>query len=112
MVPVAATMVEDLRRHWKFHRHPLLLFPNAGRGSHDPVQLAARMKAATEPMPVSSLQRLIVVARQELVLPDATVHTLRHRLTQPPPHGGFALRAARSSQSVSAPASRRGLPLI
>ena len=78
MVPLAATMVEDLRRYWKFHRHPLLLFPNAGRGSHDPVQLAARMKAATEPMPVSSLQRLIVVARQELGLPDATVHTLRH----------------------------------
>ena len=29
-------------------------------------------------MPVSSLQRLIVVARQELGLPAATVHTLRH----------------------------------
>jgi integrase len=28
--------------------------------------------------PVSSLQRLIVVARKELNIPDATVHTLRH----------------------------------
>ena len=36
------------------------------------------MHAATEPMPVSSLQRLIVVARRELGLPDATIHTLRH----------------------------------
>ena len=33
---------------------------------------------ATTPMPVSSLQRLIVVARQELGLPEATIHTLRH----------------------------------
>jgi len=78
MIPLAKTMVEDLRRYWAFHRHPLLIFPNAGRGSHDPAQLAARMQAATEPMPVSSLQRLIVVARQELNLPEATVHTLRH----------------------------------
>jgi site-specific recombinase XerD len=29
-------------------------------------------------MPVSSLQRLIVVARAELGLPEATVRTLRH----------------------------------
>lgn len=29
-------------------------------------------------MPVSSLQRLILVARKELNLPEATVHTLRH----------------------------------
>ena len=29
-------------------------------------------------MPLSSLQRLVVVARKELGLPDATVHTLRH----------------------------------
>ena len=78
MVPLAKTMVEDLRRYWAFHRHPLLLFPNAGRGSNDRAQLRARMHAAAEPMPVSSLQRLILVARQELGLPDATVHTLRH----------------------------------
>jgi site-specific recombinase XerD len=36
------------------------------------------MRAATRPMPVSSLQRLMFVARKELNLPDATVHTLRH----------------------------------
>jgi site-specific recombinase XerD len=29
-------------------------------------------------MPVSSLQRLILVARAELGIPEATVHTLRH----------------------------------
>ena len=78
VVPLAAPMLEDLRRYWAFHKHPLLLFPNAGRGHNGPDQLRARMHAATSPMPVSSLQRLVFVARKELNLPDATVHTLRH----------------------------------
>lgn len=29
-------------------------------------------------MPCSSLQRLLIVARKELHLPDASIHTLRH----------------------------------
>jgi site-specific recombinase XerD len=78
MVPLAPEMLEDLRRYWKFHRHPVLLFPNAGRGACSAEKLAGRMRKATSPMPVSSLQRLIVVARKELGIPDATVHTLRH----------------------------------
>jgi len=78
LVPICPVMVEDLRRYWRFHRHPLLLFPNVGRGSHDRADVAARMRAATTPIPVSSLQRLIVVARKELGIPEATVHTLRH----------------------------------
>lgn len=78
MVPLAAEMVEDLRRYWRFHRHPVLMFPNAGRGPCTPEKLAGRMRRATSPMPVGSLQRLIVVARKELGIPDATVHTLRH----------------------------------
>lgn len=32
LVPLSAEMLEDLRRHWACHRHPVLLFPNAGRG--------------------------------------------------------------------------------
>jgi len=78
MVPLAPEMLEDLRRYWKFHRHPLLLFPNAGRGPCAPEKLAARMHQARSPMPHCSLQRLIVVAREELGIPDATVHSLRH----------------------------------
>jgi len=78
MVPVCPVMVEDLRRYWLFHRHPLLMFPHVGRGSRDPAGVAARMHQAQTPMPVSSLQRLIVVARKELGIPEATVHTLRH----------------------------------
>lgn len=78
MVPIAATMIDDLRRYWKVHRHPLLLFPNVGRGICTPDKVAQRMQRATSPMPISSLQRLMVVARKELGIREATVHTLRH----------------------------------
>jgi site-specific recombinase XerD len=36
------------------------------------------MHAATAPMPCSSLQRLVIVARKQLNLPAASVHSLRH----------------------------------
>jgi integrase len=78
MVPIAATMVEDLRGYWAFHRHPVLLFPNVGRGHGTPENVAARMRAAAGPMLAGSLQRLMVVARKQLNLPHATPHTLRH----------------------------------
>ena len=78
MVPISRTMVEDLRSYWKIHRHPLLLFPNVGRGDCPPDKVAARMRSATRPMPVSSLQRLVVAARKELNIPVCTMHTLRH----------------------------------
>lgn len=78
IVPLASSMLEDLRKYWKFHKHPLLLFPNVGRGDNSPESLRARMHNAKSTMPVSSLQRLIVVARKELNFPDATIHTLRH----------------------------------
>ena len=78
MVPIAQTMIEDLRRYWAFHRHPLLIFPNTGRGDHDLKHVAARMKQAERPMPISSLQRLMVQARKELGIEKCTIHTLRH----------------------------------
>jgi len=78
MVPLGGAMLEDLRAYWAFHRNPLLLFPHVGRGVQKPAEIAARMRAATEPMPYSSLQRLMIQARGELNLPDASVHTLRH----------------------------------
>ena len=78
MLPLPQAMLEDLRRYWKFHRNPLLLFPNAGRGDHDEASLKRRMREASEPMPHGSLQRLLIVARKELNLPQATPHTLRH----------------------------------
>jgi integrase len=78
MVPIAQAMVEDLRNYWKHHRNPLLIFPHTGRGHDTPEKVAARMGSAMSPMPISSLQRLMVVARKELNLPQATPHTLRH----------------------------------
>jgi integrase len=78
MIPIAKSMIEDLRRYWAIHRHPLLLFPNVGRGDNDRSLTASRMNAATRPMPVSSLQRLMVEARKELNIPTCTCHTLRH----------------------------------
>jgi site-specific recombinase XerD len=78
MVPIAPSVVEDLRRYWEYHRHPLLLFPNAGRGSSDPQKTAERMRNATRPMPVGSVERLMVEARKKLNIPVCTTHTLRH----------------------------------
>jgi site-specific recombinase XerD len=78
VVPLPTSMYQELRRYWLFHRHPLLLFPNVGRGDRDPKAMAARMRAAKSPMPCSSLQRLVVVSRKQLNLPDASVHSLRH----------------------------------
>jgi len=78
VVPLPTSMYEELRRYWAFHRHPLLLFPNIGRGGHDPKVLAQRMRKATCPMPHNSLQRLLILARKELNIPAASVHSLRH----------------------------------
>ena len=79
LLPLPTSMYEELRRYWAFHRHPLLLFPNAGRGDNtSPESLAKRMHSATGPMPCSSLQRLVIVARKQLNLPAASVHSLRH----------------------------------
>lgn len=78
VVPLPTCLWQELRRYWKFHRHPLLLFPNTGRGGHGPEALARRMGRATAPMPHASLQRLILVARKQLDIPAATIHSLRH----------------------------------
>jgi site-specific recombinase XerD len=78
VVPLPTSMYQDLRRYWAFHRHPLLLFPNVGRGDHDPKSLAARMHQASCPMPHNSLQRLLIIARKQLNIPAASVHSLRH----------------------------------
>lgn len=78
MVPIAQNMIEDLRNYWAFHRHPLLIFPSIGRGDNDLDKTAERMHAADRPIPVSSLERLMVEAREELGIEKCTTHTLRH----------------------------------
>jgi integrase/recombinase XerD len=79
VVPLPTSLWQELRRYWAFHRHPLLIFPNAGRGDNNsPEALSRRMHTATSPMPCSSLQRLVIVARKQLNIPAASVHSLRH----------------------------------
>ncbi len=78
VVPLPTPLWRELQRYWSFHRHPLLLFPNVGRGHRSPAALAARMRSAVGPMPCSSLQRLVIVARKHLKMPDASIHSLRH----------------------------------
>ena len=78
VVPLPTCLWHELQRYWKFHRHPLLLFPNVGRGENTPEALAQRMRQATAPMPHSSLQRLLIVARKQLNIPAASPHSLRH----------------------------------
>jgi integrase len=77
VVPLPTSLWQELRRYWAFHRHPLLIFPNVGRGDHNPQALAGRMRAAKCPMPHNSLQRLVVLARKQLNIPAASVHSLR-----------------------------------
>jgi integrase len=78
MVPLPTAMYLELRKYWAFHQHPLMLFPNVKRGNNSKESTAKRMREATTAMPYCSLQRLIIVARQELNLPAATIHSLRH----------------------------------
>lgn len=76
ILPLPTSLWRELQDYWRVHRHPLLLFPNVGRG--DRASVAQRMRQATSPMPCSSLQRLLIVARKELNIPAAKIHTLRH----------------------------------
>ena len=78
VLPLPSSLYQELRRYWAFHRHPVLIFPNVGRGVNNPQALAARMHRAKCPMPHSSLQRLLIIARKHLNIPAATVHSLRH----------------------------------
>lgn len=78
VVPLPTSLYQELRHYWAFHRHPLLLFPNVGRGDNNPKALAQRMHQAKGPMPCSSLQRLVILARKQLNIPAASVHSLRH----------------------------------
>jgi integrase/recombinase XerD len=43
VLPLPTSMYEELRRYWAVHKHPLLIFPNVGRGDNNLPALAKRM---------------------------------------------------------------------
>lgn len=72
-VPLPRTTLETLRRHWRSHRHPRLLFPAWGRDSRS-------AGSATTPMAISSVQGAFRSAkvRAGIAKRSVSVHTLRH----------------------------------
>jgi integrase/recombinase XerD len=71
-VPLPSQTLELLRRYWKTHRNPSLIFPALGRGH-------ARGPVSTVPMNRASVQGALVRAvRKAGITKKLSVHTLRH----------------------------------
>jgi len=78
-VPLPPAMTDELRVHWKTHRHPRLVFPGVGRGWRESPGAVQRLATATESMGVGSIQHCMRLAVVDARLPKGThVHTLRH----------------------------------
>jgi integrase len=72
-VPLPKTALSILRKHWKVHRNPRLLFPAFGRDSRS-------ASTATTPMAISSVQGAFRAAKREAGTSKrgVSIHTLRH----------------------------------
>ena len=71
-VPLTDTTLQHLRRFWRSHRHPRLLFPN-GSGNE------ASARTARSPMDRGGVQAAIKAARISCgIHKHLTVHSLRH----------------------------------
>jgi hypothetical protein len=60
-VPLPATMLVSLRKFWKTHRHPKLVFPAVGRGWRE--RATQRSAGAGQSMSISSIQHCFRLAR-------------------------------------------------
>jgi len=71
-IPLPNATVDLLRKFWKTHRNPLLLFPAPGRGGK-------QMPTTDKPIPVSSIQIAFKEACQKAnIHKNVSVHHLRH----------------------------------
>lgn len=81
-VPATGETFAMLRKWWRQHRHPRLLFPGAGRGWREHrvhPSGPANAGTAAQPMSIGSIQQCVRVARAAAGLKDEVhVHTLRH----------------------------------
>lgn len=77
LVPLPASMLEQLRIFWLTHKNRRWLFPGPGSGPSK--KSATRQACAEGPMSIFSLQHTFKLAREAAGLPDGVcVHTLRH----------------------------------
>lgn len=72
-IPLPESTIHILRRHWKTHRHPTLIFPAIGRGNKKASDTAL-------PMARSSVQGAFRRAKEMagITKKGVSIHTLRH----------------------------------
>ena len=72
-------MYGQLRRYWGYHRNPVWIFPQIGRGAASSEHVCRRMGQAEESMGLGALQTAIVEARRRAgVTKPGSAHTLRY----------------------------------
>ena len=96
-VPLPDPTLQHLRRFWRTHRHPRLLFPNASGNE-------ASARTASSPMDRGGVQAAIQAARKDCgIHKHLTVHSLRHAYANHRPSTPFL----RPSQLPPLPTQRK-----